>query len=61
MLCPYCHHSNHLEIDMHSDGYNSSAMIECADCGALLSLKETTLDIIHGPTLKLKPEQEARA
>lgn len=49
MLCPYCHHKNHLEIDMHSDGYGQD-LLECTECGALLSLNGTELKTVHGPT-----------
>jgi hypothetical protein len=59
MLCPYCHHTNHLEIDMHSEGFSSSAMIECADCGALLTLEKNTLDTIHGPTHAVKLAEDS--
>ena len=55
MICPYCHNRNHLEIDMHSDGY-SMDIIECTECGALLSLKDTKLDTIHGPTINFRIE-----
>ncbi|PLY03936.1 MAG: hypothetical protein C0622_03580 [Desulfuromonas sp.] len=51
MICPYCHHKNHLEIDMHSDGY-SADLIECSDCGALLNLKGMELETVHGPTIE---------
>lgn len=57
MLCPYCQHTNHLEIDMHSEGFSSSVMIECADCGALLTLKKSSLDTIHGPTHTVTQEE----
>ena len=52
MLCPYCHHKNHLELDMHSDGY-SPDLLECTECGALLNVKGTLLGTVHGPTEEL--------
>lgn len=48
MNCPYCKQQNHLEIDMHSDGY-STGLIECSECGALLKLTSTNLVTVHGP------------
>lgn len=52
MICPYCHHKNHLEIDMHSDGY-ADDLIECSECGALLNLKGMELKTVHGPTSEM--------
>ena len=52
MICPHCHHKNHLEIDMHSDGY-SQDLLECTECGALLNLKGDELDTVHGPTREI--------
>lgn len=52
MNCPYCDHKNHLEIDMHADGY-SSTLLECSECGALLNLKQDHLETVHGPTTQV--------
>ncbi|MDA3902145.1 MAG: CPXCG motif-containing cysteine-rich protein [Desulfuromusa sp.] len=57
MNCPYCDHKNHLEIDMHADGY-SSTLLECSECGALLNLKRTNLETVHGPTVQLQARPE---
>jgi len=48
MICPYCDHQNHLEIDMHSDGYSTS-LLECTNCGALLKTNRNTMETINGP------------
>lgn len=48
MNCPYCDHHDHLEIDLHSDGF-SADLLECTECGALLTMKGTTLETVHGP------------
>ena len=48
MNCPYCGHHDHLEIDLHSDGF-SADLLECTECGALLTMKGTTLETVHGP------------
>ncbi len=60
MNCPYCQHKNHLEVDMHADGY-SSTLLECSECGALLSLGKKTIKTIHGPTIQDQAAQEAIA
>jgi hypothetical protein len=39
---------DHLEIDLHADGY-SADLLECTTCGALLTLNGTTLETVHGP------------
>jgi len=49
MFCPHCKHQDHLEIDLHADGFSSGALLECSACGALLSMnlnneKLTTLN-----------------
>lgn len=48
MECPYCTHKDHLELDMHADGY-SSILLECTECGALLKLKHLSLETVNGP------------
>lgn len=48
MNCPYCNHHDHLEIDLHSDGF-SSDLLECSECGALLAMKGRNLETVHGP------------
>lgn len=52
MNCPYCDHQDHLEIDLHSDGF-SADILECSECGALLAMKGNTLETIHGPDKNL--------
>jgi hypothetical protein len=39
---------DHLEIDLHSDGF-SADLLECSECGALLTLKGKTLETVHVP------------
>ena len=48
MNCPYCDHHDHLEIDLHSDGF-SADLLECTECGAMLTMKGTMLETVHGP------------
>ena len=49
MICPCCKHQNHLEIDLHADGF-SADLLECSECGALLTTHHQELETIHGPT-----------
>jgi hypothetical protein len=49
MNCPYCDHQDHLEIDLHADGFCAD-LIECSGCGALLTIKGTKLETVNGPS-----------
>ncbi|MCK4508775.1 MAG: hypothetical protein KAU27_09545 [Desulfuromonadales bacterium] len=53
MKCPYCNHRDHLEIDLHADGF-CVGLIECSECGALLTASSIKLETVHGPTKPLK-------
>jgi hypothetical protein len=44
--CPYCDHHDHLEIDLHADGF-SADLLECTECGALLTMKGASLETVH--------------
>ena len=48
MYCPNCKQQGHLEIDLHADGF-SSDLLECVDCGALLTTNKQKLETIHRP------------
>ncbi len=48
MNCPYCHHKNHLEIDLHADGF-SKDLLECTECGAILEVNGQMLATIRKP------------
>ncbi len=52
MNCPYCNHQDHLEINLHADGF-SADLLECSDCGALLTTKGARLETVHGPSKPL--------
>jgi len=52
MNCPYCSLQNHLEIDLHADGF-SSDLIECSECGALLTIKDRRLETVQAPNIQL--------
>ena len=48
MNCPYCDHHDPLEIDLHTDGF-STDLLECMECGALLTMKGAILETVQGP------------
>jgi len=48
MNCPYCQHQDHLEIDLHADGFCAD-LIECSECGTLLVINGGKLETLHGP------------
>jgi transcription elongation factor Elf1 len=52
MNCPYCNHQDHMEVDLHADGFCAD-LIECSDCGALLTLRSGELLTVHGPAKSL--------
>lgn len=53
MNCPYCKHRDHLEIDLHADGFSSN-LLECTECGAMLINNGEKLETVHGPDKLLK-------
>ncbi len=69
MNCPYCNHQNHLEIDLHAEGF-STDLLECTECGAILEVNGQMLGTIRKPTkpfrdspttLKLVPDDSSSA
>ncbi|SDZ81214.1 hypothetical protein SAMN05660420_00433 [Desulfuromusa kysingii] len=48
MNCPYCNHHDHLEVDLHADGFSSN-LLECTECGAMLVDTGSKLATVHGP------------
>lgn len=50
MECPVCHKKNHIEIDLHSDGYAKDLM-ECGDCGALWILNRSIEVLVSNSTI----------
>ncbi len=50
MKCPHCHHQNHLEIDLHADGFSTN-LLECGECGALLITNGQKLKTIRQPNM----------
>jgi len=47
--CPVCHNANHVEIDIHADGFANN-LGECGVCGALWSMDKDNSRLIHGAT-----------
>jgi transcription elongation factor Elf1 len=47
--CPICHSIDHVELDMHADGF-ASVLEECGVCGALWSQGDTGSRLVHGAT-----------
>lgn len=50
MYCPYCQHQDHLELDLHADGF-SGVLLECTECGALLASVGKSMETVHGPVV----------
>lgn len=48
MKCPECKERQHIELDLHSDGFSENVR-ECGDCGAMWTWKDDKRIIIkHG-------------
>lgn len=51
MKCPMCKSREHVEIDLHADGFAQDAR-ECGDCGAIWTFKGVDMKIIKQPVPK---------
>lgn len=51
MKCPVCKNREHVEIDLHADGFAQDAR-ECGDCGGIWTYSGNDLKIIKGKTDK---------
>lgn len=51
MKCPLCKAREHVEIDLHADGFAQDAR-ECGDCGAVWTFSGNVIKIIKGATEK---------
>ena len=47
--CPICHSIDHVEIDIHADGFARN-LEECGVCGALWSQDGRQTRLVHGAT-----------
>ncbi len=51
MQCPVCKHHEHVDIDLHSDGFTENIM-ECPICGAIWSVNHGVTEIVKDPQEK---------
>ena len=51
MKCPICKKREHIEIDLHADGFSQDAR-ECGDCGGIWTFSGNVLKIIKGSDQK---------
>jgi len=47
MKCPLCKDREHIEIDLHAEGF-SQDIRECGDCGGIWTFSKDTIKIIKG-------------
>lgn len=51
MKCPLCKSREHVEIDLHADGFSQDAR-ECGDCGGVWTFSGDVMKIIRGAVEK---------
>lgn len=51
MKCPLCNSKQHIEIDLHADGFSQDAC-ECGDCGGIWTYSGNELKIIKDKEAK---------
>ncbi len=49
MNCPFCQNREHVEIDLHADGF-SQDILECGDCGGVWTFAGKTQRAIRKPS-----------
>jgi len=54
MKCPICKNREHIEIDLHADGFSQDAR-ECGDCGSIWTFSGKVLKLIKGRDHTKKP------
>jgi uncharacterized Zn finger protein len=54
MKCPICKNREHIEIDLHADGFSQDAR-ECGDCGTIWTFSGKVLKIIKQRDQTKKP------
>ena len=47
MKCPFCKSREHVEIDLHADGFAQDAR-ECGDCGGIWTFSGNAIKVIKG-------------
>lgn len=53
MKCPFCKSREHVELDLHADGFSQDAR-ECGDCGAIWTFSGNTMKVIKTSNQKLE-------
>lgn len=48
MKCPVCNNHDHIEIDLHADGF-AEGLVECSTCGAVWSVNHGLAEIVSDP------------
>jgi transcription elongation factor Elf1 len=51
MKCPLCKSREHVEIDLHADGFSQDAR-ECGDCGGIWTFSGDVMKLIRGAVEK---------
>jgi uncharacterized Zn finger protein len=51
MKCPVCKHHEHVDIELHSDGFTEGIM-ECPICGTMWSVNHGVTEIVRDPQEK---------
>ena len=51
MKCPLCKSREHVEIDLHADGFSQDVR-ECGDCGAIWTFSGNKLKVIKESALE---------
>lgn len=51
MRCPVCKNHEHVDIDLHSDGFTENIM-ECPTCGTIWSVNHGVTEIVRDPQEK---------
>ena len=48
MYCPICKNNEHVDYNLHSDGF-ASGIMECGICGTVWSFNHDTIKVVHDP------------
>lgn len=51
MKCPVCKNHEHIDIELHSNGFNEE-IIECPHCGTIWSVNHGVTEIVKDPQEK---------
>lgn len=59
MRCPVCNNREHVDIDLHSEGF-AEDIIECGVCGAVWSVNHGVTEIVNNPRKKSTVKEKAK-